>query len=273
MRQPNPKTLKLTSLSLALVAVVVGCTTTDLPAPEMPDITPVEPQPATEPSEDEIFHEALHWSRNSAEHRAIYEQTFKVALERLKELTEGKEPGTWAISSDADETLIDNSLYEIENKKRGESFSDESWGAWVLRKEAVALPGAIDFTNAVKNMGGVVAVVTNRKSHRCEASADNLRSIGVVFDVVLCRHGVREKDPRWDALRSGRVSDWPEAQLNRPEPLPPLEVVMWLGDNIGDFPLLSQDVRKQSRLPEEFGDRYFVLPNPMYGSWEDNPKQ
>ena len=47
---------------------------------------------------------------------------------------------------------------------------------------------------------------------------------------------------------------------------------MWLGDNIHDFPGLDQELRFAS--PEElaeFGDRFFILPNPLYGSWRGNP--
>jgi predicted secreted acid phosphatase len=50
------------------------------------------------------------------------------------------------------------------------------------------------------------------------------------------------------------------------EHIPPLKVVLWMGDNIRDFPALTQ---VSAGSPEEFGTRYFVLPNPMYGSWVD----
>jgi len=54
-----------------------------------------------------------------------------------------------------------------------------------------------------------------------------------------------------------------------PAGLPPLDVVAFVGDNIRDFPGQSQALRGQ---PDEafapFGARFFVLPNPMYGSWE-----
>jgi predicted secreted acid phosphatase len=47
---------------------------------------------------------------------------------------------------------------------------------------------------------------------------------------------------------------------------------MYLGDNIRDFPRLDQDLRLGPEAGYgEFGSVYFVLPNPMYGSWEDNP--
>ena len=40
------------------------------------------------------------------------------------------------------------------------------------------------------------------------------------------------------------------------------------GDNIKDFPYLSQvDIGE----PSVFGQRYFLLPNPVYGSWQRLP--
>jgi predicted secreted acid phosphatase len=54
--------------------------------------------------------------------------------------------------------------------------------------------------------------------------------------------------------------------------LPPLEVLMWVGDNIQDFPGLGQNLRMMAGPSYgRFGERYFLLPNPMYGSWESNP--
>jgi len=48
-------------------------------------------------------------------------------------------------------------------------------------------------------------------------------------------------------------------------------VVMFVGDNIQDFPLLTQEVRREPDAAfAKFGDSFFVLPNPMYGSWEKN---
>lgn len=229
------------------------------------------PEPAPEPAAN--YPGSLHWSRGAVEHRAIFEQTFRLAAERLEALSEGRQPGTWGISSDADETLIDNSQFQKEISSRGEAFSIESWYEWVGRREATALPGAVDFTRRVKEMGGVVAIVTNRDSVNCGATADNLRQLDITFDVVLCQAGTGQKEPRWDALRDGTASQWPGAQMNGGGELPPVDLLMWLGDNIGDFPDLDQTTRDREDPLSEFGDRFFAFPNPMYGSWMANPKE
>ena len=43
---------------------------------------------------------------------------------------------------DADETVIDNSLYQRERAAVGQGFSSDTWAAWVERRAATALPGA-----------------------------------------------------------------------------------------------------------------------------------
>ena len=54
--------------------------------------------------------------------------------------------------------------------------------------------------------------------------------------------------------------------------LPAMRVIMWLGDNIQDFPNLGQSVRGSGAAGfAEFGRTWFVLPNPLYGSWDKNP--
>jgi len=42
-----------------------------------------------------------------------------------------------------------------------------------------------------------------------------------------------------------------------------------VGDNILDFPALSQAIRPKGESAfTDFGTRFFMLPNPMYGSWQ-----
>jgi predicted secreted acid phosphatase len=78
---------------------------------------------------------------------------------------------------------------------------------------------------------------------------------------MLCRPDgtPSDKNPRFQAVAAGRSS----ASAS------PLEIVAFVGDNILDFPSLSQSVRTQGPGAfDRFGAGYFVLPNPMYGSWQ-----
>ena len=261
--QPRARRARANRIPCLLTAIVLaGCATTTAPP---------EADATAEPGA--WYGGGLHWSRTAAEYRAIFEQTFKLAAERLEVLADGLEPGTWAVSIDADETLIDNSQYDLDSAKRGGEFNQETWHEWVLQMAAPALPGAAVFTMRVQELGGIVAVVTNRRVHQCAPTAENLRRVEIAFDIALCRTEDVEKEPRWNALQDGTAASWPGAQFASESPPGAVEVLMWVGDNIGDFPDLDQSLRNRKGSLSEFGDRYFALPNPMYGSWEDNPKE
>ncbi|MGB3564180.1 MAG: HAD family acid phosphatase [Thermoanaerobaculia bacterium] len=208
--------------------------------------------------------EAAKWSRYSAEHEAVFLQIYQLAAIRLEELTEDLEPGTWAVSLDGDETVIDNSLYQKEISLKGEKYTPATWDLWVRRLEAPALPGVLEFLELIHDRGGKIIIVTNRDEPYCELTREDFGRHGIPFDLMLCRiDGKSEKETRWEAVRTGKAS---------PE-LPPLEIVMWLGDNVRDFPGLDQELRHAPAADfMVFGDRYFIFPNPMYGSWEDNPE-
>lgn len=239
------------TLILAALAATLGCA----PAAQL-TVAPQVPQ-AQQPRTPRD----LLWVRTAAEHEAVFQQIFRSAGERLRSLVGGYPAGTWAVIADADETLVDNSEYQRRIVPTGSAFDSATWNRWVRERNATALPGAIEFSNAVRALGGHLVVVTNRDQQVCEDTRANIASIGIEATAVLCRTTVSDKNPRFEAVRAGTAA----SQLG------PLNVVMWLGDNIQDFPHLTQQIRSTGdpRLAL-FGDRYFVFPNPMYGSFERN---
>ena len=230
------------AIPLLLLPLLTGCASAPAPSPE-PQVT-----------ERSL---AVRWVADSAEYRAIFRQTYSMAQERLLEILDGRAPGQWAVALDADETVISNLPYQVWLEELGEGHSPERWTEWVDRRAAEPLPGAVEFLERVRALGGRIAIVTNRDLVHCPATEDNLRAKGVPFDVVLCRTpGQSEKEPRWERVEEGSAS---------PE-LPPVEILLWLGDNIRDFPGLDQDATAEELAA--FGERFFVLPNPLYGSWQ-----
>ena len=182
-----------------------------------------------------------------------------MAADRLPDLARSAPAERWAVILDADETVLDNSEYQRRLAVAHAPFDAKSWTAWVNERAARAVPGAVEFTRRVHALGGRVAIVTNRSMAECDATRDNLRSIGVAADVVLCEpSNEADKNPRFQRVQEGSASPG----------LPALTVVEWLGDNIQDFPSLTQAVRADTAALGQFGKRYFMLPNPMYGSWE-----
>jgi 5'-nucleotidase (lipoprotein e(P4) family) len=246
------------ALVLALIAGASACATSAIPAPQ-------QPAPATTPAANaQAVPGGIRWFAAAAEQRAAYVQTYRFATSTVERAAQGRPAGSWAVILDADETVIDNSPYEIQQARLGVPYDSVTWDAWVKRGAARALPGAVEFTSRVHALGGRVVIVTNRDQVYCDVTRENIIRVGVPADEVLCRtdRANGSKDPRFDAVRNGTA----------PSMLPPLDVLMWVGDNIQDFPRLTQSIRSapDSALAG-FGERYIVLPNPMYGSWERNP--
>ncbi|MEO7999116.1 MAG: HAD family acid phosphatase [Gemmatimonadaceae bacterium] len=204
---------------------------------------------------------ALRWYRASAEQHALFVQTYRNATTAVQQLATAQTGKAWGVIMDADETVLDNSMYQ--QSRGGRGYTPETWEVWVRSKKATALPGSADFINRVRALGGKVVIVTNREDNVCLDTEQNMRSVGLNVDEVLCKPSASsDKNPRFSAVQAG----------SSPSKLPAMKVVMWLGDNIQDFPTLSQEVRKGGAAGfAEFGKTWFVLPNPLYGSWDKNP--
>lgn len=246
-----------------LLAIAAGCASTAPPAiPSSPVFaaTPPKPAPAA-PAAGPRHADDVGWVLGSAEYRAACWQAFALARTRVDDLAAGRSPGTWAVAADVDETVLSNVQHEVELEALGTDFDQGAWKRWVARREAPALPGAVAFLERVRQLGGRIALVTNRdESTRADTEA-NLRQQGVPFDLLLLRPdgGPSAKGPRWEAVQRGTAAPG----------VPPLEILLWVGDNIRDFPGLDQSLH--DAVPEAlavFGDRYVLVPNPLYGSWK-----
>ncbi len=242
------------------VALTVSCRTSGPIVPPSP--APRAPAPAVAPTAGRVP-ESVRWASDSAEHRATFLQVYRAATAHVEREAAGRTAGSWAVVLDADETTIDNSVYQIERARAGRPFDAESWRAWCARREAVPLPGAAAFLARVRALGGKIAIVTNRTAAECPDTEAVFVAQGLAYDAMLCRPdgGPSDKNPRFEAVARGTT----------PAGLPPLDVVAFVGDNVLDFPGQSQEIRKRGDDAfAPFGVRFFLLPNPMYGSWEAN---
>lgn len=235
-----------TVAALFLVLTLAGCAS----APARPPVAAAPPLPA-----------GTMWVDRSAEYQAIVIQTYRQATAHVEAAASGRRAGSWVVVLDADETVLNNVVYQIERERVGLSYTTDSWNVWVKRREATPVPGAPAFLSRVKSLGGVVAIVTNRLESECEDTRAVFRTHQLPFDTMLCKPDgtPSDKNPRFKAVAAGQF----------PGGTGPLEIIAVLGDNILDFPSLSQASRQQGESAfAEFGVKYFVLPNPMYGSWQ-----
>ena len=233
------------AFAASILLGVGACAAHPTPAP-----TPVAPMST-----------ALHWARGAAEHRAIYLETYRAAGAQLSVLAASRPRQSWGVILDADETVLDNSEYELGRIPFGGSYDATVWAAWVSRGAATALPGSVAFTELVHQLGGKVVIVTNRDDAACPVTRSNLERVAIRADLVLCKTATDDKNPRFDAVQAGTAAPG----------FPAIVVLEWIGDNIQDFPHMSQAIRDEpDAVFAQFGKTLFALPNSMYGSWQRN---
>lgn len=226
------------------------------PAVTPPAVTaPAAGGPAVEP-------DSIKWVRQSAEYRAAVTQTYRLAAAHVERAVARRGVGPWAVVLDADETILSNLTYQAERARAGLPFTAESWAAWVRRRAATTLPGAAAFLSRVRELGGGIAIVTNRLASECDDTIAVFAREALPYDAMLCRPDgtPSDKNPRFELVQTGKAPGIPV----------PVTVIAYLGDNIQDFPGLGQQTVNEARATALalFGERYFVLPNPMYGSWQ-----
>lgn len=216
----------------------------------------VSPEPGMRPEHGRL---AVAWVQHSPERVALCEQTYRAATTALRHeaaLSRTAPQLPLAVVVDVDETVLDNSSYNAGLVARGEAYRPATWASWVEERAAPAIPGALAFARTAAELGIQVFYVTNRTVAEEPATRDNLRALGFPLkdvgdgglDLVLTR-GERAG---WEG--SGKAPRREEvARTHR--------IVLYVGDDRGDFP---------AEGPESFGASWFVLPNPMYGSWVRN---
>jgi 5'-nucleotidase (lipoprotein e(P4) family) len=203
---------------------------------------------------------AILWTQSSAEYRALAYQTFVLARLRLDENLRRKNR-RGAVIVDADETVLDNSRFQAELVLRGIPYDAQSWRAWCQRAEAGAVPGAVDFLNYAARRGVTVFYITNRRQAEKAGTIANLQKLGfpgVSEDTVMIRE---EGTPASKESRRQKVA----ARYR---------ILLLVGDNLNDFSddfsgkSIAERASQVDRERVEFGSRYIVVPNPMYGDWE-----
>lgn len=263
-----------------LASLVLAACATQAPRPAtaaMAVESPVPQQPAG-PGPDDLL-QATVWTQLAVEHDLIFLEVYRDAKERLLGALQdpswdalphdertgpvaGLEP---AVVLDVDETVLDNSPYEARLIRDHKSYNDATWADWVKEEKARALPGAVDFTQFAARHGVRVFYLSNRPQELDQATLDNLRQLGfpVQGDAFL---GLGTFVKGCELIGSQKTC---RRQLIARH----YRVLMQFGDQVGDFLTVLNNTpegRREAVKPYLgwFGERWFVLPNPMYGSWE-----
>jgi 5'-nucleotidase (lipoprotein e(P4) family) len=164
-----------------------------------------------------------------------------------------------AVIMDIDETVLDNSPVEAYQVINNVPFSDTLWNRWVSLCSAEPLPGALNFTRFAESKGVEIFYVSNRSAaNSLGASIRNLAIKGFPFADsihVVLKTDVSSKEKRRLAI-AGKY-----------------DILLLMGDNLADldtaFEKRGDDLGFGAVAGRfnEFGTRFIVFPNSMYGPW------
>jgi 5'-nucleotidase (lipoprotein e(P4) family) len=203
----------------------------------------------------------IKYVRDSEEYATLARQVYRQATDAMTRAASVMGQRSWAAVLDIDETALDNSTYQLERASYGLPFDDASWNAWVNRREAAAVPGAVDFVAAVRRAGGHVAWISNRDASTVTATRQNLAAARLWHDddrLCAAEGTTRPKRVRRAEVVSGQgACAWPGR---------PMSVLALVGDQMGDFPDADEKI-PNTGTDAAFGATCFLLPNPMYGQW------
>ena len=212
-------------------------------------------------AEQEKWVGSVLWFQTAGEVQALSHQAFNVARMRLDQDLRSRgakrSKQQRAIVVDVDETVLNNSPYQARAIVTGEGYP-VGWANWIGMAQAQALPGAVEFLRYAASKGVSIFYITNRKEPGREATIKNLRTVGfpVKDDHVMLRTKSKSKVARRSrALENHRI-------------------VLLMGDTLSDFDEVFEHKSINERnsavekMRAEFGKRFIVLPNPMYGDWE-----
>lgn len=216
--------------------------------------------------------DAALWQNSSAEAHWLYRQAYEHAMikldENLQRIREGVHSNQdtlyirrpCAVIVDIDETVLDNSPYQVNAIRHGRTFDQEEWRAWTDKASAKASPGALAFLRYAKGEGCEIFYVTNRDVDEKLSTLKNLSALGFPFaddQHLLLMEGTSDKTER-----RARV-----ASTHR--------VVLLVGDQLRDFDERFKDRTANygrdavDAMSDTLSDYFILLPNPMYGTWRD----
>lgn len=199
------------------------------------------------------------WQQKASEYRALCFQAYNTARFQLDLLLQQPHSKPLAVVTDIDETVLDNSPYQVHIAENNQEYSDATWIEWTKRIDCDTVPGGLSFFKYAKSKGVAVFYITNRLEEERTQTLTDLQRWNfpdATNDHLILKTAGSGKQPRRDIVAKTH------------------EIIMLFGDNLSDFSSVfdkeSTDTRNnltQSNAAQ-FGTRFIVLPNAMYGDWE-----
>ncbi len=222
---------------------------------------------------------ATLWTQRAVEYRANALTVFALARLRLDEALADKgwtaapaeQTGDFrnlppAVVLDVDETLLDNSKYQVWMMRANQSFSTRTWNQFCAAQVSTAIPGAVEFTKYADSKGVKVFYVTNRGAETEKDTRENMQKLGFPMGGNVDTFLMQGEKPEWSGAKSTR-----RAAIAKD-----YRVLLNIGDNFGDFDdrYRTSEVDRvkafEAGMPY-WGRQWLMLANPTYGSFDTAP--
>lgn len=204
--------------------------------------------------------DAALWFNTSAEADYMFRQCYDLATIKLNAAMNNRRvDGIPAVVLDLDETVLDNSPYQLSIIAANRTYDEGSWAEWVQKASAEALPGALEFTRNCQERGVEVYYVSNRSIDFMNPTITNMQNLGFPNadpDHILLKEDDSDKTTRREFVASHH------------------DVILYCGDNLRDyredFSDRTVDFGKDhvEERESEMLTEFIIFPNPMYGEWE-----
>ncbi|MGZ3753684.1 MAG: 5'-nucleotidase, lipoprotein e(P4) family [Mucilaginibacter sp.] len=204
---------------------------------------------------------ALLYQQRAAEYKALCFQAYNIAKLRLDASITQHGDKPFAVITDVDETLLDNSRYNAANAVQNLDLDASTWKQWTAKGKADTVPGAPSFLKYAASKGVTIFYITNRGQDEQTGTLANLKKYGLPFadaEHLLLKQTTSSKE------------------LRRQQVFKTHNVVLLCGDNLADFDALYDNGPSEAertaitkKLIAEFGNRYIVIPNSAYGGFEN----
>ena len=222
---------------------------------------------------------ATLWNQTSVEYKGNAMTVYALAKIRLDQALADKkwtgapneQKGDYqnlppAILLDVDETVLDNSPYEVWLVKNNASFSLKTWNEFCAAQISRAIPGAVEFTKLADSKGVKVFYLSNRGVETEKDTRENMEKLGFPMGGNVDTFLMQNEKPDWGSAKSTR----------RAVIAAGYRVLLNFGDNFGDFDdrYRGSEADRDKAFEESkqrWGREWLVLANPTYGSFESAP--
>ena len=219
------------------------------------------------------------WTQGSVEYKGNALTVFALARIRLDEALADKswtaapveQKGDYqalppAVILDVDETLIDNSRYQVWMLKNNQTFSTKTWNQFCAAQVSTAIPGAVEFTKYADSKGVKVFYITNRGVETEKDTRENMAKLGFPMGGNVNTFLMQNGKPEWGSAKGTR-----RAVITKD-----YRVLLNIGDNFGDFDdrYRTGDAERLKAFDSDmayWGRQWLMIANPTYGSFDTAP--